>query len=58
MSRHDEKTYLLHMRDHAQNAVAFAAGRRRSDLDTDAMFFYAICRALEVTEGGKGVRNL
>jgi uncharacterized protein with HEPN domain len=50
MSRHDEKTYLLHMRDHAQDAVAFATGRPRSDLDTDKLFFYAICRALEATD--------
>lgn len=48
MSRHDESTYLKHMRDYAEEALRFSAGRSRSDLDVDRMFMLATCRLLEM----------
>ena len=48
MSRHPESTYLLHMRDYAAEAVEFAGGRSREDLDTDRLFMLATCRLLQM----------
>jgi uncharacterized protein with HEPN domain len=48
MSRHDEQTYLKHMRDYAAEAVGFSQGRTRADLDGDRMFMLATCRLLEM----------
>jgi uncharacterized protein with HEPN domain len=48
MSKHDEPTYLGHMRDFANDARQFARGRSRSDLDHDRMFLFAVLRALEL----------
>lgn len=48
MSRHDERTYLKHMRDYADEAVRFSQGRGRADLDGDRMFMLATCRLLEM----------
>jgi uncharacterized protein with HEPN domain len=48
MSRHDEATYLRHMRDYAAEAHRFATGRSRPDLDTDRMFMLAVTRLLEM----------
>src|ERR1039457_7577925 len=39
---------IRHMRDAAATAVAFAAGKARSDLETDLMFQFATVRALEI----------
>ncbi len=43
-----DKTLLHDMLDAARNAVTFAAGRSRSDLDSDTMFAYAAVRAIEI----------
>ncbi|WP_435009347.1 HepT-like ribonuclease domain-containing protein [Tundrisphaera lichenicola] len=48
MSRHDDLTYLKHMRDYAAEAVSFTRDRRRADLDTDRMLMLAVCRLLEM----------
>lgn len=48
MSRHDEETYLRHMRDYAAEAVQFTKGRARADLDTDRLLMLGICRLLEM----------
>ena len=48
MSRHDEETYLKHMRDYAAEAVQFMQGRPRVDLDNDRLLMLAICRLLEM----------
>ncbi len=39
---------LRHMLDAAREAIGFASGRSRSDLDTDRMLAFAIVRAVEV----------
>ncbi len=49
MSRHDDRVYLCHMRDHAWEAVGFAKGRARPDLDADRMLNLALVRLVEVT---------
>jgi uncharacterized protein with HEPN domain len=48
MSKHDETTYLRHMRDYAAEARQFASGRSRADLDHDRMFMLAVTRLLEM----------
>jgi uncharacterized protein with HEPN domain len=48
MSRHDEITYLKHMRDHAAEAVLFTRDRTRADLESDRMLMLATCRLLEM----------
>ena len=48
MSKHDESTYLRHMRDYAAEARQFALSRSRSELDTDRMFMLAVTRLLEM----------
>lgn len=48
MSRRDPQVPLLHMRDHAREALDFAAGRKREDLDTDRMLCLALVRLVEV----------
>jgi len=48
MSRHDEITYLRHMRDYAAETVLFTRDRARSDLDSDRMLMLATCRLLEM----------
>jgi uncharacterized protein with HEPN domain len=40
----------------ATNAIAFSAGRRREDLDTDIVFQYAATRAIELV--GEAIRQL
>lgn len=42
MSRHDNRAYQLHMRDHTREALDIAKGRRRSDLDADRTLRYAL----------------
>ena len=48
MSRHDEITYLKHMRDYAAEAVLFTKDRTRADLDSDRMLMLATCRLMEM----------
>ncbi len=44
----DDRTRLRHMLDGAREAVGFARGRSRGDLDTDRMLALALVRLLEV----------
>jgi uncharacterized protein with HEPN domain len=48
MSRHDDITYLRHMRDHAREAMEFSAGRTRSSLDTERTLVLALTRLVEI----------
>ena len=48
MSRHESVVRLRHMLDHAQEAVAMAAGKTRDDLDTDRKLNLALVRLLEI----------
>ncbi|MGE0386743.1 MAG: DUF86 domain-containing protein [Gammaproteobacteria bacterium] len=44
----DDRWRVGHMIEAAEQALAFVAGRRRSDLDTDAMLLLALTRAVEI----------
>lgn len=48
MSHHESLVRLRHMLDHAREAVAMAAGKRRADLDSDRKLNLALVRLLEV----------
>lgn len=47
MLRADE-VRLLHMRDAAREALTFAHGRSRADLDHDRMLVLALVKAIEI----------
>ncbi len=47
-SRERDRVHLLRMRDAAQNAQEFAAGREMEELDTNIMFRMAIVKAVEL----------
>src|SRR2546423_232140 len=50
MSKHDRGAAALrHMLDHAKEAVSFARGRTRADLDADRLLNLALTRLLEIT---------
>jgi len=48
MPKRDINIALRHMRDHAQEALAMAQGRMRSDLDSDRMLNLSLVRLLEI----------
>jgi uncharacterized protein with HEPN domain len=48
MSRHDPRITLVHMRDHAREAIALVVGRKRADLDSDRLLNLALVRLMEV----------
>jgi len=48
MPRRDPRVRLLHMRDYTREALEMAAGRSRSDLDTDRMFALALTHLVEL----------
>lgn len=48
MSRRDDEVRLLHMLDHAQEAVEMCRGRARQDLGSDRMLNLAMVRLVEV----------
>lgn len=48
MSRRDDEVRLLHMLDHALEAVEMCRGRTRQDLDSDRMLNLAMVRLIEV----------
>jgi uncharacterized protein with HEPN domain len=48
MSRHEDLPRLLHMLDHATEAVAIARGRTRAELDTDRQLNLSLVRLLEI----------
>lgn len=51
-----DKARLRHMLDAAQEAVSFAAGRSRQDLETDRMLNLSLVRLLEIV--GEAARGL
>ena len=51
MSKRDDLVLLRHMLDAATEAVSFASGRSRDDLDTDRMLFHSIVRNLGIIGG-------
>lgn len=48
MARRDPLVALRQMRDHANEAITLAAGRRRRDLDADRMLLHALTRLVEI----------
>lgn len=48
MSRHDLRTTLRQMRDHAAEAIAIAAIRSREDLDRDRLLNLGLTRLVEI----------
>jgi uncharacterized protein with HEPN domain len=44
----DDSTRLRHMRDAAREALAFAAGKQRTDLDNDRQLALAILKCIEI----------
>ena len=46
--QHDDRIRLQHMLDAVRDALSFAAGRRRDDLDTDRQFLLAVIKCLEI----------
>lgn len=46
--RKDDTVRLRHMLDAAREAVAFAAGRQRADLDHDRMLVLALVKDIEI----------
>ncbi len=48
MTLHNPIVWVLHMRDHAREAVDMVRGRSRADLDTDRQLNLALVRLVEV----------
>ncbi len=46
--RDDDRIRIRHMLDAAREAMAFAAGRDRSDLDTDRMLLLSLVKCVEI----------
>ena len=46
--RNDDKTRLLHMLDSAREALTFARGRTRDDLDSDRQLLLALIKEIEI----------
>ncbi len=46
--RKEDDVRLRHMRDATRQAIGFAEGRSRADLDTDMMLVFALVKALEI----------
>ena len=46
--RKDDAVRLRHIRDAAKEAIAFAEGRTRADLDADRMLTLALVKAIEI----------
>lgn len=44
----EDRVRLAHMIEAAEHAVAFMAGRERSELDGDRMLLFAVVRAVEI----------
>ncbi len=44
----EDRVRLLHMRDAAREAIGFAAGRTRDDLETDRQLLLAIVKDVEI----------
>ncbi|MBN1394443.1 MAG: DUF86 domain-containing protein [Pirellulales bacterium] len=54
MTMRDDRTRLLHMRDHLAEAIAMVEGKARSDLDDDRMLNLSLVRLLEVVAQSAG----
>ena len=48
MTQHDDELRLRHMLQYAREAVDFAAGKARDDLDRDRMLNLALVRLIEI----------
>lgn len=48
MTQHDDELRLRHMLQYAREAVSFAAGKARGDLDRDRMLNLALVRLVEI----------
>lgn len=48
MSKRDPMVRLLHMRDHAREALALGADKRREDVESDRLLMLALTRLVEV----------
>ncbi|MBU4273426.1 MAG: DUF86 domain-containing protein [Planctomycetes bacterium] len=48
MTMRDDRTRLLHIRDHVAEAVALAEGKTRSELETDRLLNLSLVRLLEI----------
>lgn len=48
MSRHKDSVRFRHMLDHAREAVGFARGRSRDDLEKDRLLNLALVRLVEM----------
>lgn len=46
--RDDDRVRLRHMIEAAESALQFAAGRQRSELDSNRMLLFALVRAIEI----------
>jgi len=44
----DDLTRLRHMLDAGNDAIRFAAGRQRADLDTDRMLLLSLLKCIEI----------
>jgi uncharacterized protein with HEPN domain len=56
MSRREDAILLLDMRDYAVEAMSFAEGRQRDELESDRMFALALMKAVEtVGEAAIGI---
>lgn len=53
--REDDRIRLRHMLDAAEEALEFAAGKKREDLDNDRMLALALVRSIEII-GEAGAR--
>jgi uncharacterized protein with HEPN domain len=47
MSKIDDRTRLLHVKDGVTSAISFMDGKTREDLDRDRMLSFAVVRCLE-----------
>jgi uncharacterized protein with HEPN domain len=56
MSRHDHEVRLRHMLDAARQAVGFAKGRHRGDLERDVKLALALTRLVEII--GEAAKNV
>jgi uncharacterized protein with HEPN domain len=54
MSRRDPIISMRHMLDHAREAVAFARGRSRADLDSDRLLSLALTRLVQIVGEAAG----
>lgn len=52
--RHDDSVRLRHMLDAAQDAISFARGRGRKDLDSDRQLVMALVKCVEIVGEAAG----